>query len=55
MSMKNQVTSNIEVFFTAAKELPVTWNNNPFGALIFAVLFGLACWVIVTWLRQKHD
>jgi hypothetical protein len=49
-------TIDIVALVERASELPATFQQNPFGAAIFAglVVSGLVCWVTVTWLKHRR-
>jgi len=47
--------SIIAAFFTGVHGLPAEFQQNLAGALIVAglVIFALACWVTVTWIKHR--
>jgi hypothetical protein len=48
---------DLNALMKGANELPITFDEHPVGAAIFAGLVSLAliCWVIVTWLKSRRS
>ena len=49
-------TISFDALLVSVRELPAAFQQNPVGAAIVTglVVYTLACWVTVTWLKHRR-